>query len=422
VEDIEMADGALRYEDLSPETRAALEALFSAPKVQEKQPGKEQNTGINPNDPKQHLTQEEMEALGVDPKDLSGKWQNLPGVKELPPRALPVPQVPRDTFGPRMSLGGPKMDQDTGMSGGFDLGSLLSPPSETPTGQKAGTWTEYLQDPVARSALLSFGLQALTGGWGGPGQQMAAAIGAGAEGAAGTAKQIQGAETERLALDEKEKDRKNRLDAAKIAADSRAEVANIRSEAMLQRAAMIRGPTTDTEIKAYKEAYNKYYTTEKNNAAISANPKTDLEIMTNADIYAKNVLAGMRQIGGSPGGGGPMHLGAPGAGAGAGAGSEVTLPNLGAGAVSPQGGGAVPPGKAAAGAKVRTLADALKDPKLKAVLEPKLQSNEGIAAIEAARPDWKGELQYYKNREVIPNFIKNLFNPSSKPEPLGGAG
>lgn len=412
-----MADGALRYEDLSPETRAALEALFSAPKVQEKQPGKEQNTGINPNDPKQHLTQEEMEALGVDPKDLSGKWQNLPGVKELPPRALPVPQVPRDTFGPRMSLGGPKMNQDTGMSGGFDLGSLLSPPSETPTGQKAGTWTEYLQDPVARSALLSFGLQALTGGWGGPGQQMAAAIGAGAQGAAGTAKQIQGAETERLVLDEKEKDRKNRLDAAKIAADSRAEVANIRSEAMLQRAALVHPPHTDAEIKAYKDAYLKYYDAEKKNAAISANPKTDLEIMAGADNFAKTALAGMRAVGA---GGGPMHLGAPGAGAGAG--SEVTLPNLGAGAVPPQGGGAVPPGKAAAGAKVRTLADALKDPKLKAVLEPKLQSNEGIAAIEAARPDWKGELQYYKNREVIPNFIKNLFNPPSKSEPLGGAG
>ena len=300
--------------------------------------------------------------------------------------------------------------------GGFDLGSLLQPPQETPTGKPASTWTEYLQDPVARSALMGTALQLMTGGWGNGTQQLAAGLGAGAESAAGTASALAGAEKVKQDQEEKASDRASREKVAKIAADSRAEVAGIRSQAMLERAAMIRSPTGPAEMKAYSEAYNKYYKIQKDNALLSANPKTDLEIQADADIYAKNILAGMRGVAGGPGAPGPMQLGGPGAG------SEVTLPNSAVGGQTEKGGGTVAGGKAAAGGKARTLADALNMPDKAKVLEPLLKTPEGRASIEKARPDWKDELQYYKNREVIPDFIKNLFGGAGKADQPGGAG
>lgn len=72
------------------------------------------------------------------------------------------------------------------------LGALLggNPVNPDPAQQQESQskWQGWLSNPINQAGLVSFGLQALTGGWGGPGQQLAAALGAGIEGAAGQEK------------------------------------------------------------------------------------------------------------------------------------------------------------------------------------------------------------------------------------------
>lgn len=61
----------------------------------------------------------------------------------------------------------------------------LDPAKQQETKSK---WEGWLTNPVNQAGLISFGLQAMTGGWGNTGQQLAAALGAGFQGAAGQEK------------------------------------------------------------------------------------------------------------------------------------------------------------------------------------------------------------------------------------------
>lgn len=94
------------YDDLPSSVKKEIEADYPEPKkkVEERAPGKEPAKNIpDPRDPKNWMTFEEMDALGIDPNDLTGKWMDHPGWQALPPRSFPVPQVPRDVTGPKTS-------------------------------------------------------------------------------------------------------------------------------------------------------------------------------------------------------------------------------------------------------------------------------------------------------------------------------
>jgi len=150
------------------------------------------------------------------------------------------------------------------MAGGFDLMSLLpgagqeeQQPAPQAQAQPApapakGGWGDYLSDPVNRAFLVSAGLQMATGGWGNLGQQAAQSFGAGASAASGT-QQAMFENQEKKA--ETEKERASRREVATIGARSREEVAQLRSEAMLERTKMnLSKAAPDQAIKYRTEA------------------------------------------------------------------------------------------------------------------------------------------------------------------------
>lgn len=206
-----------------------------------------------------------------------------------------------------------------GDSGG-DLGGMMpggSPPQGGGSG--ASTWQSLVNDPVSRSALISMGLQLMAGSHGGsPVQNLGLAIGAGAEGAGNTAKAIQSQQiNDRDFQAKQEEGDKNRASHEKIGqmgADSRNEVAQIRSEAMIQRAAMIHKPQNSQEMQIYSKAAGDYMKKEKDNQIISK--KTDSQIQFEADAWGKSILdsarnsSGVRSMG-APLGGEGAQLGAP---------------------------------------------------------------------------------------------------------------
>lgn len=120
------------------------------------------------------------------------------------------------------------------------FGGLMAPQPQAQESQ----WSQMLQHPATQAALLSFGLQALSGGWGNGAQQFAQAAGAGAQGA-GT---YTGQEEARTRYEQQRQDqaaaraaeRQTRLDVANIGAASRQEVAGITAANRAEIAALRR--------------------------------------------------------------------------------------------------------------------------------------------------------------------------------------
>ena len=144
--------------------------------------------------------------------------------------------------------------------GDEDLGALVQGPQK----QQQGGWTQLLQDPVARSAMLSAGLQLMTGGWGSPSAQLAQVMGAGVSGAQGATEAIKKDEQYQDKLDEQAMNRASREREAGLNRDSRAEiaavqnagrldVANVRVQGMFDRAQLMKQPNGQAETKFYQE-------------------------------------------------------------------------------------------------------------------------------------------------------------------------
>lgn len=122
------------------------------------------------------------------------------------------------------------------------FGDLMSPGGKPVEEASASSWSDLVKDPIARSTLLSFGLQAMSGGWGNGTQQLAAALGAGATAGAATSEAMQ----KQMEADDKAAEssansaanRATQLEIAKLNADNRREVAGIRTEALLERTRM----------------------------------------------------------------------------------------------------------------------------------------------------------------------------------------
>lgn len=120
-----------------------------------------------------------------------------------------------------------------------ELGNLL--PSPGAVGSTAPSWSAWVQDPVNRAGLLSFGTQLMTGGGGTFGQELGGALAKGYEGAAGTEALIEKRreQAEEEAFKERElaqraalqgQQRSTQLEVAKIGAASRAELERMRAE------------------------------------------------------------------------------------------------------------------------------------------------------------------------------------------------
>src|SRR5262245_27018268 len=245
-----------------------------------------------------------------------------------------------------------------------DLGALM-PPSEGEAPKS--TWTSLVQDPntraamdaAARNMMITAGLQMMVPQWGGPMANIAHGLGKGFESMGKTAESAMSAEEQNRQLAEKVQSGKEHnqttLEAARIAANSRQEVAQIRSEAMLERARLIRQPQTSQEMKIAADAQRDYLKTEKNNQLVSK--KTDQQINEEARAWGLIAVQNARDATGVRSQGAPLPT-EPGAENPAGEGRPGTI---------------TPPGNPAAAAKSASIpfdqflakpgvAEAMKDP------------------------------------------------------------
>jgi len=268
-----------------------------------------------------------------------------------------------------------------------DLGSMIGGAPEA----IAPTWKSLVDSPEKQAALMSFGLQLMAGGHGDQFQRLAVAGGHGMEAASATeaANRQQQEKTAAIARGEQEKaaDRASREKVAQIGADSRMDVAQTRVAGMLERAAMIRQPKNDAEIKFFNDQLGK----------VSKDLERDIigglkiggaerDQLIRARALERLEEARSRGIFPNSGGGGPSPLGGPESGL-----SSQNSP--GAGGTKSQGGrqgsaqpadGAKPPANGPTWEQYSARPDiqeALKDPAFR-------------EQLAAKRPDWRKYLEF----------------------------
>lgn len=156
----------------------------------------------------------------------------------------------------------------------MDLSSLFNPmaaqqpdvqPQVAPTQvtdqqppQAADGWNSFLSNPATRAALLNFGLNMMTGGWGSPTQRIGQSIGQGVEAGAQVGAN-QETEADKNAAIARQTTRQGQEDAlerekmanqrniAQVGADTRISTANIRASG---------GPKSNNELALYNKTYN----------------------------------------------------------------------------------------------------------------------------------------------------------------------
>jgi len=170
--------------------------------------------------------------------------------------------------------------------------------------QDAGTWSDLVQDPVARSALLGMGLQLMTGGWGNATQQLAAGLGAGATSAAGTSealqKQLESEDKMASAEANQSANRANALKIAELNANNRVEIANLRGQARLDAiAAQAASKIPANDLIKYRAEARKIVEGNVSNMAL---PQVERETLIN-DIAMRTYEADQfrRGAAGNPG-------------------------------------------------------------------------------------------------------------------------
>jgi hypothetical protein len=177
----------------------------------------------------------------------------------------------------------------------------------------ANPWMTWLQAPENRAMLIGIGTNMMTGGWGGAGQQLGAALGAGAEARAGTVAAAQQQEALGRQEDFREReltqrgsiaeaDRAGRENVARIGADSRTQVAEIRGAYGLQRAAMA-GARSGADQATYSRLFNsRAQELERNNLLLPpGQQRTSQMIMDEAATYADRAFSQFRQQAGAAG-------------------------------------------------------------------------------------------------------------------------
>lgn len=210
-----------------------------------------------------------------------------------------------------MGLGGPQGQQ--GAQGTAGIGTAPS------------SWGEWLRTPENRAFLLQAGAQLMTGGWGSPVQQLGQAIGQGASAQSATRAQENTNIARVLDLDfrdremerrsqEAELDRQNRTGIARITADSRTEVANIRGQYGMLRAQQA-GARSSQEQATYARLFNsRAQELERNNLLLPpAQQRSGQQIMDEAAQYADRAFQQFRaqQPATPPPAGGPQPTAPP---------------------------------------------------------------------------------------------------------------
>lgn len=250
----------------------------------------------------------------------------------------------------------------------FDFGALLQPV------QQAGDdISSKMKDPIVRSAMLSAGLQMMTGSWGNGTQQLAAGIGAGAQGAAATAgaMQEQGLKDQARQdkLSEGSLNRASHEKVAQIGSDSRTEVASIRGMFSLDRARMaLQKAPPDVASKMIDQA-RKIVEGSIGNLSLDDRSKTELVMNKAAELYQLH-----EQLAGTAG---EQPAGKPG----------LSSPEAGAPVAKP--------------AKATSLQDLLQSPIAGARAQQDIQTAEGRATLKARFPALAAQIDRWPLRKEL---------------------
>lgn len=211
-----------------------------------------------------------------------------------------------------------------------NLGDYIPQPANDPSAT-GGTWQDFIK--ANRPFLAGMGAQLMVGSPGGVLSNIGAGVAKGNESQNLTEEMNygRGQEERKFAAGQEEGD-KNRASHEKVAtisADSRRDVADVKTAGMLERAALIHGPQNNQEMNIYSKARTDYFKKEKDNQIISK--KSDATINQEADAWAKEQLRGAREATGLRSQGQPLpsegaNLGGPDSTSGAGKPTTPTTP------------------------------------------------------------------------------------------------
>lgn len=175
-------------------------------------------------------------------------------------------------------------------------------------------WSATLKDPAFQAGLLNFGVELMKPRWSGA-SALPDALSAGARGYAGVQEEQHNREqTERTRQDklsEAEANRANRVETARIAADSRAEVQGMRNYAMLENTRakhelknQLTSGLTPQENARYRELVKTYRDSRMNDISRLGQPIDEAKLTQEASDHAWNIIMGQRVRGmGGPNGG-----------------------------------------------------------------------------------------------------------------------
>lgn len=156
------------------------------------------------------------------------------------------------------------LGQPEGMQPVAPSAPTAAPAAGDPRNTGTGGWSAWLQNPANRAFLISAGAQMLQPSFGGAMANMGQALAQGEEARSGTIRTQQEMDFARDQLDQRSREgaanRANQLRVAEIGAESRLDVASLRSNAMLQRAQMI-GARTPGAANQYSNLVQRFFQT-----------------------------------------------------------------------------------------------------------------------------------------------------------------
>ena len=215
-----------------------------------------------------------------------------------------------------------------------DLSSIFSglPTRDANAPSLEDQWSAVLKRPDFQAGLLGFGIELMKPKWMGGAAALPDALAAGARGFAGVqeAEEIQAQADEQNERSSREAaaNRQNRLETAKIGADSRAEVQGLRNAALLERETVRRSLVNPTKTPEEQKAWDSVYKAALNDILGPDDPVARQQM---AQERADNMLIARRARFGT----GPNTNAVPG---------QIPSQNSpnGGGLVSPPGGGQTP--------------------------------------------------------------------------------
>ena len=186
----------------------------------------------------------------------------------------------------------------------IDLSSLFGGmPSQGASSEPSlqDQWSTMLKRPDVQAGLLNFGIELMKPRWT-AGSALPDALAAGARGVAGVQEEQfnreQREQQSAEALAEREADRANRTQIAKISADSRAEVAGLRNAAMLEgirtRHELANTGFNPQENSRFNTLVRQYVELRKNDLTKLGQPVDEAKVLQEAAAQARAIVLGER--------------------------------------------------------------------------------------------------------------------------------